>query len=465
MMGAAMKPTVAIVAFLAIATAGAALAYQTAARERDYREQIRRGDGARRDDQGVAAIEAYSGAIVLRPDSMLPYLRRAETYATRGDLDAAARDFRTAAGLDPSAVRPLDELGDVLYERQRFDAAAESYEKGLRLDERSPGITYKLALARYRDGDIDAALKALDQTLRLTDRMSAAYYLRGLCLREKHEPADAAKAFERAVALSPGMIPAREELADLYGAAGRRADELEQLQLLAGLDRDHVERYVAMGLAHARSGQTDAALLTLTDALDRAPGNPAADGALGRVWLDMAPGRSDALNKALHALERAASTAAAPSETLAVYGRALLRANQPEEAEAVLLEALQRYPVDPAAYVAYADAAERENHLEAARNALRIHAALAPDDADSAGRALRIGTLSLKLNDPLSATQWLQRASQETTHDNRQLAAIADAQLRAGDRAGALDTIERGLGPDPGNAALLALAQRAQRRE
>ncbi len=50
------------------------------------------------------------------------------------------------------------------------------------------------------------------------------------------------------------MIPAREELADLYGRLGRRADELEQLQLLAGLDRDRVERQVAIGTAHARAG-------------------------------------------------------------------------------------------------------------------------------------------------------------------------------------------------------------------
>ncbi len=33
------------------------------------------------------------------------------------------------------------------------------------------------------------------------------------------------------------MIAAREELADVYAAQGKRADELDQLQVLAGLDR------------------------------------------------------------------------------------------------------------------------------------------------------------------------------------------------------------------------------------
>ena len=89
------------------------------ARQRDYRNALSRGDTALRDDQTFAAIEAYSGAIALRGDSMLAYLRRGETYqrrGDRGDLDAAARDFRKAASLDPSATHPLEALGDVLYQ-------------------------------------------------------------------------------------------------------------------------------------------------------------------------------------------------------------------------------------------------------------------------------------------------------------------------------------------------------------
>ena len=122
---------------LALAAVGAAVAYQAAARERDYRDLLARGDAALRDDQTFGAIEAYSGAIALRPDSMLAHLRRGETYQRRGELEAAARDFRAAAALDPTATRPLEALGDVLYQLQRFDRAAEAYERCLRLDDRS----------------------------------------------------------------------------------------------------------------------------------------------------------------------------------------------------------------------------------------------------------------------------------------------------------------------------------------
>jgi tetratricopeptide (TPR) repeat protein len=394
-----MKPLRALALLLGLSFLVAALVYQAVARDRDYRLQLSRGDAARRNDQAFAAIEAYSGAIVLKPDSMLPYLRRAETYQQRGDLAAAARDFRTAAALDPSATRPLEELGDVWYERQRYDAAAEAYERRLRLDDRAPGVSFRLALARYRDGDIDAALTALADTLRLNDRSADAHYLRGLCLREKRRRAEAIAALERAVSLSPSMIPAREELAELYAAAGRHAEELEQLQLLASLDRPHVERQTALASAQARAGHPELAVVTLGSALERAPDQPAIYGELGRVWLELTSSRDDALSKALQALERAAAMKEASSETLTLYGRALAENNEPESAERILRRATERFPVDSSSFLAYAAIAERQNHLDAAREALIDYGALMPNDFESAGIVQRIAALSKRISE------------------------------------------------------------------
>src|SRR5438093_11091414 len=129
---------------LAIAGVAGAVAYQAAARDRDYRALLARGDSALRDEQTFGAIEAYSGAIGLRPDSMLAHLRRGETYRRRGELDAAAKDLQIAAALDPAATRPLDELGDVRYDQQRFHDAAEIYGQCLRPDDHAARVSYKL---------------------------------------------------------------------------------------------------------------------------------------------------------------------------------------------------------------------------------------------------------------------------------------------------------------------------------
>ena len=192
---------------------------------------------------------------------------------------------------------------------------------------------------------------------------------------------------------------------------GRSTDELEQLQYIALLDRANAERQVALGLAQARNGHGELAVLTLGSALERTSNQAPIYAALGRVWLEMAPVRSDALSKALEALERVASTAAGTSDVMTLYGRALLKANQPEAAERVLQQATDRYPVDPEAFLAYADVAERQDHLAAARAALIGYGSLVGIDGAFIARATRIGQLSLRLDDPAAATLWFQRAS------------------------------------------------------
>jgi tetratricopeptide (TPR) repeat protein len=460
-----VKRVILVMAVLALAGSGAWLTYTEAVRQRDYAALLTRGDKALRDDQTFGAIEAYSGAIALRPDSMLAYLRRGQSYqrrGDRGDLDAAVHDFRKAAQLDPAATRPLEALGDALYQLQRYDRAADMYSRWVRLDDRSARVNYKLALSRYRDGDLEAALIALNESVRLDDTMAHVHYLLGLCLREKHRLPEALRALERAVSLEPALIPAREELADVYSALNRRADALEQLQVLAALDRDHVERQVVVGRAHARAGHWDLAVLTLGNALERNPGEAEIYRALGQVWLERPRDDPAFLSKAREALERAATSPSATSEALTLYARALLEEGDAEGAERALQQATTRYPIDPGALLLYASTAERQNHLAEARKALVEVGAVTDADTDFVPRATRVAALSLQLGDPETAVDWLDRAVLSNPNDVRLLAALADAQLKGGDSTAAQSTIARGLDKDPKNAPLLALLRRAR---
>ena len=448
-----MKRAIFALAVLAMAFVAGVAAYQAVA-QRNYSALLTQGDRALRDEQTSNAVEAYSGAIALRPDSMLAYLRRGQTYqrrGDRGDLEAAARDFRTAASLDPAATGPLEALGDVLFQSQQYARAVSAYERCVRLDDRPARVSYKLALARYRDRDVAGAIVALKDTLRLDERLADAQYLLGVCLLEQDHVPDALKALQKAIALSPGLVPAREELADLYGSLDRHGEELDQLQMIAGLDRDHVARQVAIGLAHARAGHWDLAVLTLGGALELSPNEPEIYGALGKVWLERPRDDRAFLSKAREALERVASSPAATSKMLTLYGRALLQEGDGDGAEHALQQATLRFPIDPQALALYASTAEKHSHLEPARQALIQYGGLTVNDADFAPRAERIASLSLRLNDPDSAVKWLTKAASSSPNDVRLIAALADAQLRAGDRKAAQATITRGLEKDPKN--------------
>jgi len=257
---------------------------------------------------------------------------------------------------------------------------------------------------------------------------------------------------------------------------GRHNEELDQLQLIAGLDHDHTERQVAVGLAHARAAlnaidsparerHANLAILTLGNALERTPGQLLIYGTLGRVWLETAIVRNDRidLRKAMEALERVASTSVATSEVLTLYGRALLRDNQSEAAERVLEQATQRFPVDLMAFLEYAAVAERRNHLDAARTALSGYTALAPAEEGLASHATKIASLSTRLGDLEAAVSWLERAATFAPRDVNVLAALFDAQLRADRRDDARLTLSRAQALDSQSLQVGAMAERLRR--
>ena len=364
-----MKGRLAALGVLTLAAVAAALAYQAVARQRDYRLLIARGDSALREDQTFAAIEAYSGALALRPGSMLPHLRLGETYQRRGNLDEAAREFRLASSLDPTTARPLEELGDVTYQRQRYARAIEAYGRALRLDDRSARVFYKLALAQYRDADPASALQSVRQSLTLDPRSADASYLLGLCLRDSRQITGAIRAFQQAVSIAPALVAAREELADLFHGLNRFDEEIEQLQALAAIDGNVAERQIALGLAQHRAGQSDLAVQTLGSALDRWPDTPGVYRALGRVWLDRAQEDPAFLSKAREALSAVAKNPAASSDTLTMYAQTLVEEGDVEGAARTLDQAMERFPIALDAFALYVAVAERLNRSDAAERA------------------------------------------------------------------------------------------------
>jgi tetratricopeptide (TPR) repeat protein len=394
-----MKRLVVVSVGLAALVAGVVLAWYAVRQEREFQRLIAAGDAALASDQTYGAIEAFSGALALKSDSMVAHLKRGDTYRRRGELAAALRDLRDAASLDPSAPRPVELLGDVNAAMGRHQRAADHYRTFIELDDRSPRVLYKLALAYYRNGQAQEAIAPLRSAIAMNDRFTEAHYLLGMCLRDRGENEEALRALARASEINPAFAAPREELVDLFERAGRQQDALDQLEALAALEPARAERLVGVGLAYARWGRTDAAILTLGRAAERYPDEPAVYTAIGRVWLDAAEPRNDrvALSKAIEALQPLAAAATASSEALALYGRAMLLSGDARAAERILLQAAGRPPVDPETFRRLADASQRLGHLAVARDALLRYVALADERDVDAATTARLANLQQRL--------------------------------------------------------------------
>lgn len=361
--------------------------YTGAARDREYHRLVAAGDQARLDKQGHVAIEAYSGAIALNRSSMLAHLKRGETYRERGDLPASIRDLTMAANLDPSATRPLDLLGDATYALEQYAVAAEHFRRYVQLDNQNPRVLYKLALAEHRAGGTERAEQLLRRAVELDPRFTEANYLLGLYLQAQDQNDEARGLLERAVELAPGMLDAREVLATVYRALGETRLELQQLEALSALDRDRPDRHVTRGLAYARAGRTDLAVVALGRAAEELPDQPLVYTALGRVWLDIAETTGDhaSLSKAIEALE-SIPLSTASSEALTLLGRSLSLNGDLQGARRALQLAIERYPVQSDAFIELAQLeASAVNDAKAAL-LRRQHALLVGEDAEAAPR-------------------------------------------------------------------------------
>ena len=438
---------------------GTALAVVSVRNEREYERLMLAGDAALGVADVSAAIEAFTGAITLRGDSMAAHLKRGLAYRERGEPEAALRDLRRASELDPSAPRVFEWQGDVNAGLGRHARAAERYQQSLQLDDRQAEVFYKLAVARYRDGRSGAAIDPLRRALTLAPGFAEAQYLLGISLRDAGRLDEALAALNAAARLSPGLLEAREARADVLQARGEVARAVDELNALAALEPDRAERAVAVGSAYARAGLVDSAVLALGRAAERFPQSSTVFAALGSVWLRVADsGDTVALDKALAALDRAASLGDAGAETFTLLGRARQRAGDLEGAERHLRRAVERLPAPSEAFLHLAEVLERGQRWEEARDTLVQYATLESGTPAVAAAAPRIGTLSMRIGDPHGASYWFEKAIAEGGVSTTLLLRLAEAESDRGATGHARELVEQGLRLDPSHAGLRGLA-------
>lgn len=451
------------VVFVAVAGVAGALAYSAWANEVEFNRLMASGDEAVTAERHFQAIEAFSGAVARKPDSMVAYFKRGSVYLDQGELDAALRDLRRATGIDPSALGPLELAGDVSVALGRADRAVERYEAYVALDEQNARVLYKLGLARYRAGRPAAAIEPLQQALALDPALGEAHYVLGLVERDQHQLPAARASLEKSVRLSPaGQTAAREALAEVYGLEGDHTKSINQLEALAALEPARADRLVAVGLAQARAGRADAAVTTLSRAVERFPEAPQAYAALGHVWLMTAQTRGDrvALIKAVEALQHAARRSDATSDTFAELGRAWLLAGDRRAAERALRQAVARLPVPPDAYLQLANVTAGDGRIQDARDALVKYATLVGDAQPLADVATRIADFSVRLGEPALAVRWFDRAVDEAGPSPVLLARLAEAAWMAGDIPRARQVVDEGLSVEPTHPGLLQLKRK-----
>ncbi len=271
------------------------------------------------------------------------YAQIAGVYASRGFPEIAEIALYDAAQLTPYDGRWPYLRGVLALSRKQRPQARSFFEHALELDRFYLPIRAALVTQLIEEGDLERARQLVDEYLAKDQDQPKAHALAGeIALRQKR-PADAAKAFERALELDPKANRLYAPLAEAYQALGKPA-EAATARSRAGDVPPRLADPLALGLlqspdgtpapgdfdkqaANADSlaqaaflfsvGQIDAARAQLDTALRARPDDPAILALYAR--LEAAAGRTEV------ARERAqAALRAAPRSALAMLTQGLV---------------------------------------------------------------------------------------------------------------------------------------------
>lgn len=207
------------------------------------------------------AIQDFTQAIRLNPNSAEAFLKRARTYrdmknygrtiqdldvvlqftpkdaeilvmrgdAKRfsGDNEGSIPDYDLAIKIDPKNATAFFDRGVAYSNLNDHDRAIEDYTQNLRLNPDAIGALYNHGIAYSEKGDSRRAIQDYDRTIQLNPNHDRAFYSRGISYRALGDVDRAIQDYDRAIQLNPRDIDSYFSRGFAKFLAGRFAETAE----------------------------------------------------------------------------------------------------------------------------------------------------------------------------------------------------------------------------------------------
>jgi tetratricopeptide (TPR) repeat protein len=227
------------------------------------------------------AIENFSRAIALIPDSVLVYVNRADAYVQSGQIANGLQDYQQALEIDPNFAPAYLNRGTAFVNLDRYDEAFSDLTRAVELDPTNARAYAARGAVFYRTGQYDRALADLTRSLTLDPSDSRAYFERGRTY----------------------MSLLRFDLA------------IDDFTKTIEREPSEANPYALRGTCHMAVGHPELAVSDFTDALHRGHGDPALYRFRGQAYAD-----TDKLAEALADLNHAIVLHPGDSENFRVRG-------------------------------------------------------------------------------------------------------------------------------------------------
>lgn len=289
----------------------------------------------------------------------------------KGLFAEAAAQFSKLVALRPGEAAHHSNLGECLRESGRLDEALVQLELGLVLDPDQPDAYNSLGLIHHAQRRLAQAEEALRHALRLRPAFPMAMINLGMVLQERRRLKEAAELFRGALALDPDNPMGHSNLGQILVEIG-------------GIDDlDEAERCCLKSIA-------------------RSPGKPHPINNLGNVYRAMG-----LFDEALECYRKAMALAPGLAMPLNNMGQALQGRARYDEAAAFYLEALAKEPGTARFHANYASLLNDQDRHDSALDRYRFALAIDPQHAES---YCGIGQVYLELQKPDEAEAAFRKA-------------------------------------------------------
>ena len=194
-------------------------------------------------------------------------------HASRGRLDEAVEEYRTAIGLWPGYASAHDALGETLERLGLWDEALESYRSAADLSEGNAEAPMHAGVVLLRMGDMEGGIEWLREATRRDPSMGEAHYYLASTLAGEGDLAAAERSFRAAVESRPDLVEAWNGLGRVLEDTGRSADALGAYETAVSIDPAFADAYNNVGVLLAEMGRYDESIARLEQGLEAAPGD------------------------------------------------------------------------------------------------------------------------------------------------------------------------------------------------
>ena len=217
--------------------------------------------------------------------SCMSYMKQADVYARKGEMDQADRLWKKALTYDPKDVESYSQMGYALEAKGFPHLAVVLYRKAIEME---PGLFlghFDLGIALEKVRDAKGAEAAFRRSIEIAPRFYQGHLRLGTFYMERGAEDSAVVYFDRAIKLEGDKPDAYNNLGVAQQRLGQKELALAAWEKALVLDPEYADAYSNIGDSHLKENRVDAAVPAYEAAIRIDPNNARAQQGLRMVDL------------------------------------------------------------------------------------------------------------------------------------------------------------------------------------